>query len=158
MRWSAVLGWGVGLWVATGCEAVWGGSNPGPLFLLALSAGLVHGPAAGLGIGFAAGLGSAVLCGRDLLPLVLCGMAGGALAGLVPRWFSARNVLIGVLLAFLTTTVLNLAWMLPLHLPAGRLLRTAASHGGMQALWMFAIYGIVLIVSARFTQGRSWEE
>ncbi len=157
MRWGAVLGWGLGLWVAAGCEAAWGGTYPGPLFLLALAAGLAAGPAAGLGVGFAAGLCTAILCGRDLFPLVLCGMISGGLAGIVPRWFSARNILIGIGVAFLASTLVSLGWLLPWRLPAGTLLLHAVRHGGVAALWMFAIYGIVLVIYTRLTDRRSWE-
>lgn len=149
MRLWEPLAWIAGLWLAAGAEAAWGGGMPGPLLLIALTAGLCAGTRAGLLVGVGAGLCDAALCGRDLIPLALLGMLCGGVAGLLPRWFSSRHLLVGMGTAFVMSLGVSLTWAIGAGNPSPAALLAVLQRGGVNVLWMFAIYGIVLVISFR---------
>ncbi|MHB9023421.1 MAG: hypothetical protein ACYC7E_04490 [Armatimonadota bacterium] len=149
MRLSTSLCWVFGLWVAAGVEAGMGGGPPGPLLLMGVAAGLQAGPLAGMLIGTGAGLIDAALCGRDAFLLVALGLLGGLAASQVSRWFANTHLLVGVVAAALISFLLVLPLGAVMRLPLGALLLFALCRAGYNALWMIAIYGIVLVVSQR---------
>lgn len=158
MRLSSVLSWGCGIWVAAGVEAAFGGGMPGPLLLTALAAGLWAGGEMGLLVGVGAGLCGAALCGQQvILWVALCALAGMG-ASILTRWFSRRHLLVGVFTAVSISLVLTFFLALSVHHPLHAAVSLALWRSGVNALWMCAIYGIVLIASARGTQRHEeWE-
>jgi len=149
MRFTAMLAWAGGIWVAAGVEAARGGGAPGPLFLLAVAAGLWAGLPAGLVTGALVGLCSATLCGRDLCWFIILGMAAGGLASILPTWMSNRHLLVGILSAAVISFPIALLTALHAGLPVGSWLWLSALRSGENALWMIPIYGIVLLASPR---------
>lgn len=158
MRWQVVTGWIAALWLATGVEGALGTGMPGPLFMMALAAGLSTGLAAGLLVGLLAGLCESAVSGHPLLPATLACMGAGAFASLLPRWFSPRNILIGAVAALLTSTLYAGVLALAAHQSLPRVAEFAARRGGVNGLWMIAIYSIVLVASPRTSRQPAWEE
>ena len=133
--------------IAAALEAACGGGMPGPLLLLALAAGLAGGLQYGLLIGAAAGLCSSLLTGAYLPVFVVVGMLTGAAASIIPRYFSRRNLLIAVGAAGCCSLLICLLWGAWFHLSLQSALLFACRRGLCNALWMFPIYGIVLVFS-----------
>lgn len=151
------LGWVIGLWVAAGVEAAWHGGLPGPMLLVALAAGLLVSPTAGMILGVLAGVGETALFGGPVLLNgtlgLLCGLAGGVIA----RWCAPRNLFVGVGAALLLSfpATLLVSWSSYSLLSDAALM--ALRRSGENALWMTAIYGIVLLLSHRITPARFGE-
>lgn len=155
ISWRAVIGWGCGLWLATGIEAVIGHGVPGPVFLFALAAGLSSGAFAGAIVGGCAGLCDSVLQGTHSdLYLPLYAIAGIA-AHYVGTYFARRHLLIAMLLAGLGSLCLVLLFGLSARMEFGTLSLAMLMRGIENSLWMFAIYGIVLVLSAHRSAGIS---
>lgn len=158
MRWQAVTGWIAAIWLAAGIEGALGGGTPGPLYLVALVAGLTAGPLAGLCIGAGAGLCGSAMSGAPLLPVALAGMLAGGGAGLLGRWFSTRNLLVCAATTFLASALYALLLALSAHQSLARAGEFAVRRGGVHALWIFAIYSIVLVISSRSPRRPEWDE
>jgi hypothetical protein len=149
MRLSTSLLWVLGLWIAAGLEAGLAGGPPGPLLLVGAAAGLHAGPVAGIIVGACAGVIDAALCGRDAFPLILLGVLGGLAASQLTRWFARTHLLVGVAAAMLLSFLWAFTLGLGMHLPPGVIFLIALRRTGVNALWMIAIYGIVLVASRR---------
>jgi hypothetical protein len=149
MWWRAILGWGIGLWLAAGCEAGFGIGFPGPLLLVALAAGLASGPTTGAVVGLFAGLCGAALAGSGHIGLCAAGAGAGALMGVASSWVSRRNPA----WALLAAGVASLCFALLLGLLAqrgfGHAGRLALQQAGINMLWMIPVYGGVLLCVRR---------
>jgi len=130
-----------------GVQMAWGGGTPGPLFLTAIAAGIWAGPIAGLIIGTATGLCAAMLNGKAFMLIALLTMACATAAGYLPRIFSRKHLLVGMLAAFVASFLASITLGALAAQPISALLWFAVRRGGVNSLWMIPIYGIVLVVS-----------
>ena len=148
MSFRALLAWGVSIWIIAGIEAAMGTGFPGPLFMLTLAAGFSSGSLAGVIVGMLAGLCSVVSGGSFFLsPLI--GVALGLTGGLCARYFSRRNLLVAILMGLLFSFVLSMLLQIGTHRALPQVLQFALWRGLFNALWISAIYGIVLVLSTR---------
>ncbi|HOF87875.1 MAG TPA: hypothetical protein PLZ36_07190 [Armatimonadota bacterium] len=158
MRWQTGLAWGAALWLAAGVEGALGGGAPGPLFLLPLAAGLAGGPVTGLLVGAGAALLASAAGGPALALIALLTLGAGLGAGLLTRWVSARNLLVAGLAAFAASALAALLLALAAGQPPGEAGSFALRRGGVHALWMVAIYSIILVMSPRTVPRERREE
>jgi hypothetical protein len=156
--WQAVIGWIATLWLAAGIEGALGRGMPGPVFLVALAAGLSAGPRAAMLIAAGAGLCASAVSGIPLLPVTLGCLVVASSASLLARWFSTRNLLVCATAAFVTSALAALLFALSAHQSLAQAGEFAIRRGGENALWIFAIYSIVLVVSSRSSRQIAWEE
>ncbi len=158
MRWQIGLAWGAALWLAAGVEGALGGGTPGPLFLIPLAAGLAGGSVVGLLVAGGAAILACAVNGQSLALMALLYLSASLGASQLPRWVAPRNLLVAGLAAFVASMLAAIS----LALAAGQALGDAASfalrRGGVNALWMCAIYSIVLVVSPRTLPGEVREE
>jgi len=153
-----LLAWGVSIWIFTGIEAAMGTGIPGPLFMLTLAAGFSSGSLAGVIVGVLAGLCSAIL-GGSLFLFTLMGVALGLAGGLCARYFSRRNLLVAIIMGWLFSFVLCALLQIGTHRAPLRIFQFALWRGLFNALWISAIYGIVLVLSTRHSShARTWNE
>jgi len=151
------LAWVAGVWLAAGAEAAWSGGMPGPMLLVAVAAGLLVGPAAGMLLGVLAGISEAALFGGSILLQGLLGLGCGGCASLIARWCAPRHLLVAAATAaVLSFPAALLAGWPHYHQPAAVAL-AALRRSGENALWMVAIYGIVLLLSHRIAPARFGE-
>ncbi len=122
---------------------------PGPVFLMAVAAGLWAGPVFGLFIGTVAGLVDAILGSQAFIPITLLTMLCATAAGFLPRWVSRRHLLIGLLAAFVSSFLAGAVLALLAGRPMPALFSFAVRRACENALWMIPIYGIVLVISFR---------
>jgi len=124
----------------------WG--MPGPVFLVAIAAGLWAGPMTGLLIGVIAGLTNAIFGSQTFVVTTLITMACATASGYIARWLARRHLLVGLLTAFAT----SLCAVIILALLAGQPILTlwsfAVYRAGENSLWMILIYGVILVPSA----------
>lgn len=156
MRIWPILGWGLGVWLAAGAEAAAGGGAPGPLWLVALAAGLRCGASTGMAVGCAAGASGAALAGTGVLVTIPLGMVGAWGVSLLPRWLSAQNLLIGMLAAAILTLPVAFTLLVAAHQPVGAAAMAAVARAGINAAWMAPIYGITLLATRRSGQRVQW--
>ncbi|MHB9134652.1 MAG: hypothetical protein ACYDBB_26560 [Armatimonadota bacterium] len=147
MRVLPILGWAGGIWVAAGVDFAFGNGLPGPLLLIALAAGLWSGTVAGLLVGCAAGLCAAAMTGHGAVLATFFCASGGALASLLPRWYSRRHLLIAMVLAGLVTGIITLLLGLVAHQPLSQLLRYTCWRSAANILWMIPIYGSIILLA-----------
>lgn len=151
MRFSSLSAWCVGIWLAAGVQLAAGGGMPGPVFLVAIAAGVWAGLPTGLVVGTLAGLCEALLGQQDFISLAMLTMLSGAAAGLLTRWFARTHLLVGMLAALLTSCIVTLTLGVVHGRPTLAALLFALRRGGENTLWMIPIYGIVLVVSLQRT-------
>ncbi len=131
---------------------------PGPVFLVAVAAGLWAGPLTGLLIGTAAGLTDAMLGSQTFIATPLLCMACATATGLLSRWLARRHLLVGVFAACVTSLLAAGALAALSGRPAPALVSFAVFRAGENTLWMIPIYGIVLVMSwQRSTAGMRGE-
>jgi hypothetical protein len=147
MRGTVILAWIGAIWIAAGIEAASGLGVPGPLYCIAIAAGLAAGPYLGVGVGVVAGICAAILSGLSIaavVPLFLLGALGASLLG---QWLSPRHLLVGMLAAIVGCVFVSVILGL-LSSPTPATMGLMLSRGFLQAWWMIPIYGIVLIGSS----------
>ncbi len=147
MRIALLPIWLIGLWLAAGAETASGWGMPGPVFLVAVAAGLWAGPTAGLLMGTIAGLTDAILGGQTFMATALLTIACATATGFLGRWLARRHLLVGLFAAFATSLLAGVILALLAGQSASALLSFAASRAGENTLWMIPIYGIVLVIS-----------
>ena len=153
MRFALLPIWLIGLWLAAGAEAACGRGVPGPLFLVAVAAGLCAGPLAGLLIGMIAGLADAILGSQSFIATVLLTMTCATATGFLSHWFARRHLLVAVFAAFANSLLAGAILAVLAGQSASTLLSFAVHRAGENTLWMIPIYGIVLVVSWQRSTG-----
>lgn len=147
LRLASLPLWLMGVWLAAGAETACGWGMPGPVFLVAIAAGLWAGPWTGACIGAAAGLADAILGSQTFAATAVLTIGCATAAGLLARWLARRHLLVGLLAAFASSLLAGVLLAALTGQPAPALLRSAAARAGENTLWMIPIYGIVLVVS-----------
>ncbi len=131
---------------------------PGPLFVVTLAAGLSGGAITGMLVGLGAALAASAMSGTPLMSIAIACLGAGALVSLLPRWLSARHLLVGITAAFLASALYASILACFAHQALMEVGLFALRRGGVNALWMFAIYSIVLVLYPRPAPRVEWEQ